>query len=92
MTIEYFENVSRTVIRKTADFSYCSHNDDFLSLGHLKIFRNLRTSQRRYDEISIICTSLKPTTEHQISCHFISFERSVDRQNFVLQVTGVRFL
>ena len=40
MTTKYFENVSRILIRKAADFSYCSHNDDFLSLGHLKIFRS----------------------------------------------------
>ena len=31
MTTKYFENVSRILIRKAADFSYCPHNDDILA-------------------------------------------------------------
>ena len=37
---KFFKNASSIHFRNAADFSYCSHNIDFLSLGLLKIFRS----------------------------------------------------
>ena len=73
MTTEYFENVSRILITKAADFSYYSHNDDFLSLGHLNIFRStcvpLYAGTTKFTQSALLLNQPQNIKFDVISCH-----------------------